>query len=388
MSISIIPMILILSTALALQAPAADSSNLPAIDARMKDFIDQHEIAGAVTLIATRDGIVHLGAVGHADIASNTPLKPDSLFWIASMTKPLTATAILMLQEEGKLSVDDPVSKYLPDFANLKTADGNAAVVTLRHCLTHSSGMTDVTPDESKTAKSLADLMPFIILKPLKFQPGSKWEYNQAAINTLGRIIEVASGQSYPDFLQKRLLDPLAMKDTTFYPTQEQAARLAKSYRKVDDKLIEAPILLLHGADPTSRDRYPAANGGLFSTASDYAQFFRMILNNGTLDGKQYLKPETIKLMTTVQSGDLKTGFTPGHAWGLGWCVVRQPQGVTAMLSPGTFGHGGAYGTQAWIDPKNATIFILMVQRANFPNSDDSVVRKGFQEAAIAALKK
>jgi CubicO group peptidase (beta-lactamase class C family) len=186
--------------------------------------------------------------------------------------------------------------------------------------------------------------------------------------------------------LKERLFDPLGMKDTTFYLTEKQLPRLAKSYRRTDKGELEATeIRFLNGKSPTSLDRFPAPNGGLFSTASDYARFCQMILQSGELDGKRYLKPETVKLMTTIQTADLKTGFTEGNGWGLGWCVVRKPQGITAMLSPGTFGHGGAYGTQAWIDPETKRIYILMVQRANFPNSDASEVRKGFQEAASKA---
>ena len=191
----------------------------------------------------------------------------------------------------------------------------------------------------------------------------------------------------FDQFVERRLFGPLGMKDTTFYLTEEQLPRLATSYRRTDKGELEATeISILYGKAPTSRDRFPAANGGLFSTAPDYARFCQMILNGGELDGRRYLKPESVKLMTTVQTGDLKTGFTPGNGWGLGWCVVREPQGVTAMLSPGTFGHGGAYGTQAWIDPVKKRIYILMIQRADFPNSDASDVRRAFQEAASSAL--
>jgi len=177
------------------------------------------------------------------------------------------------------------------------------------------------------------------------------------------------------------------MKDTTFYPSAEQMKRLATSYKRTDDgKLEPAKIFILEGHDPSARDRYPAANGGLFSTAGDYGRFCRMLLNGGSLDGKTYLKPETVKLMRTVSTGDLHTGFTEGNGWGLGVGVVRQPQGVTASLSPGSFGHGGAYGTQAWIDPEKGVAYVLMVQRANFKNSDDSEVRKAFQDAAAGAV--
>jgi CubicO group peptidase (beta-lactamase class C family) len=356
------------------------------IAAALQPFIESHTVAGAVTLVADKDKVLSLESVGYADLAAKTAMRPDNLFWIASMTKPVTATAVLMLQEEGKLSVDDPVAKYLPELADLKTPAGKPAKLTLRHLLTHTSGMGEATSQESSAAKNLADLIPHFADKPLQFEPGTKWQYCQSGINSLGRIVEAVSGQSLPDFLQKRLFDPLGMKDTTFYPTREQLARLTKSYKAADGKLEEAAITILNGHDPTSHDRYPAANGGLFSTAQDYGRFCQMLLNQGSLGGRMYLKPESVKLMNTVQTGDLTTGFTDGNGWGLGCCVVRKPQGVTAVLSPGTFGHGGAYGTQAWIDPVKQVIYVLMVQRSNFPNSDASDVRRAFQEAAVTTL--
>jgi CubicO group peptidase (beta-lactamase class C family) len=365
---------------LAAQAPAKDIADA------LQPFVENHTIAGAVTLVADRDKILSLETAGYADLAAKKPMRPDSLFWIASMTKPVTATAVLMLRDEGKLSVDDPVAKYLPELANLKTAGGKPAKLTLRHLLTHTSGMGEATPQESRAARTLADLIPRYAERPLQFEPGTKWQYCQSGINSLGRIVEVVSGQSFPEFLQRRLFDPLAMKDTTFYPTREQMARLAKSYQAADGKLAETTIFILDGHDPAARDRYPAANGGLFSTARDYGRFCRMLLNQGTLGGRRYLKPESVKLMSTIQTGDLKTGFTEGNGWGLGCCVVRKPQGATAVLSPGTFGHGGAYGTQAWIDPARQAIYVLMVQRSNFPNADASDVRRAFQEAAAATV--
>jgi CubicO group peptidase (beta-lactamase class C family) len=197
----------------------------------------------------------------------------------------------------------------------------------------------------------------------------------------------VVTGEPLEKLLKRRLFDPLGMKDTTFYLTEQQLPRLAKSYARTDTGDLEVTdIRFLNGKSPTSVDRFPAPNGGLFSTAADYGRCCQMILRGGELDGKRYLKLETVKFMTTIQTGGLKTGFTDGNGWGLGWCVIREPQSLTAMLSPGTFGHGGAYGTQAWIDPVTQRIYILMVQRANFPNSDQSEVRRGFQEAASEAF--
>ena len=354
------------------------------ISSRMQEMIQANEVPGAVTLIATRDGVTHLAATGNSGPGAAKPLRKDSVFWIASMTKPITGTAILMLQEDGKLSVDDPVAKYVPELGNLKTPSGKAANLTLRHLMTHTAGMPEATDDESAAAKKLADLIPAYLNKPMLFEPGSEWKYSQSGINTLGRIIEVASGKPYEKFLEERLFKPLGMKDTTFYLRPNQLSRLVTPVKRGEGgKLVEAPVRILYGKSPVSTDRFPAANGGLFSTAPDYARFARMILNQGSLDGRQYLKPESVKLMTTIQSGSLTTGFTPGNGWGLTWCVIREPQGVTAMLSPGTHGHGGAYGTQAWIDPVKGVALILMVQRSDFANADASAVRNAFQSAAV-----
>ncbi len=385
---------------LALLAPAARSSArqepvgrdsppaFAAINERLRYFVDEHEIAGATTLVATRDGIVHHASIGQADVAHDTPMRPDTIFWIASMTKPITATAVLMLQDEGKLSIDDPVEKHLPEFKEIKTVDGKPARLAIRHLLTHTSGMGEVAPEQAGAITNLAGLVPLHVAKPLAFEPGTKWVYCQSGINTAARIVEVVSGQSFDQFLEQRLFIPLRMKDTTFYLTDAQLPRLATPYRRTSQGTLEATQnFILHGKPPTSRDRFPAANGGLFSTAGDYYRFCQMFLNEGVLDGRLYLKPESVKVMTRVQTGGLKTGFTDGNGWGLGFCIVRDPQGVTAMLSPGSFGHGGAYGTQAWIDPEKKRIYILMVQRANFPNSDASPVRAAFQEAAAAALQ-
>ena len=356
---------------------------------RMQKYVADKEIAGAVTLVATPERIVHLDAVGHAAIEPRQAMLTDAIFWIASMSKPILAALLMMLQDEGLLNVDDPVEKYLPEFKGLKTKDGQPARITIRHLITHTSGLAEITPAEALKCMTLADAIPLYVAKPVAFVPGSKWQYCQSSINTGGRIAEVVTKQPLPRILQDRLFGPLGMRDTTFYLTEKQLPRLAKSYKRTEKgELEETEIRFLNGKSPTSTDRFPAPNGGLFSTASDYARFCQMLLRGGELDGKRYLKPETVKLMTGIQTADLKTGFTPGNGWGLGCCVVREPQGVTAMLSPGTFGHGGAYGTQAWIDTQAKRIYILMVQRANFQNADASEVRKGFQEAASAAKTK
>ncbi len=348
-----------------------------AVDGQMKNFVKAKEVSGVVTLVADNEKVLHLSAIGLADVEKQLPMATDSIFWIASMTKPITATAVMMMQEEGKLSVDDPVSKYLPEFT------GDKAAVTIKQCLNHTSGLSDLRPEEVKNITTLALLMPPVIAKPLVFPPGSKWQYCQTGINTAARIVEVVSGKSFPDFLQERLFDPLEMKDTGFYPVETQLPRIVPAYsRTAAGELEKADLSFLDGKSPSAKNRYPMANGGLFSTAPDYAKFAQMILNGGESGGKRYLKEESVKQMTTVQSGDLITGFTPGSAWGLGWSIVRDPQGVSAALSPGSFGHGGKNGTQAWIDPVKKRIYLLMIQRADIGNSDASEMRREFQNAA------
>jgi CubicO group peptidase (beta-lactamase class C family) len=370
-------------------APPQDGAKFAAIADAIKPYIAQNEISGAVTLVVTKEQVLHLAAVGESDIAAHTQMKTDAIFWIASMTKPLTGTAIMMLQEEGKLSIEDPVARFIPEFAGIKTPSGKPANLTLRHLLTHTSGLSEASGAEQKAAKTLSDLIPHFVDKPTQFEPGAKWSYCQSGINTLGRIVEIVSGQSLPEFFEKRITGPLGMRDTTFYPTKEQQVRIARTYKKNKDsgKLEDGAVTLFAGLDLADTHRVPLANGGLYSTAADYGRFCQMLLNGGTLDGHVYLKPESIKLMSSILSGDVKTGFTPGNGWGAAVCVVREPQGVTGMLSPGTFGHGGAYGTQAWIDPVKGVAYVLMVQRQGFANSDASDVRKAFQQAAVDAMK-
>jgi CubicO group peptidase (beta-lactamase class C family) len=373
------------------RAAAADEANvktLRGVSGAVQKFIESKEVSGAVTLVADRGKVLHLDAAGLADIAGARPMRADTVFWIASMTKPITATAVMMLESEGKLSVEDPVAKYIPELGSLKTPDGAPAKVTIHHLLTHTSGMAEISNEKARQAKTLSEVIPLYAAQPLRFAPGERWAYCQSSINTAARVVEVVSGKSFPDFLEERLFGPLGMRDTTFYLREEQLPRLATPYRRTEAGELEAAEnFILLGKSPTSRDRFPAANGGLFSTAPDYVRFCQMILGGGELDGRRYLKREAVEKMTTLQTEDLTTGFTPGNGWGLGWCVVRKPEGPSEVLSPGSFGHGGAYGTQAWIDPAKGRIYILMVQRANFPNADASEVRRAFQKAAAVTLK-
>jgi CubicO group peptidase (beta-lactamase class C family) len=381
-------------------ARADDAGKFAPINARMQKFVDDKEIAGAVTVVGRKDGVVHHGAVGSLELDTNKPMPKDAIFRIASMTKPITGIGIMILAEEGKLSVDDPVEKHLPEFRGqmlvaARTSDTVSLKkpprpITLRDLMTHTSGLPGKMPDGlsdlyTKRQHTLAEAVMAFSQRPLDFEPGSKWAYCNPGIDTLGRVIEVVSGQSYEDFLKKRIFDPLQMKDTTFYPTKEQLLRVPPIYNKKEGKLVTAenPV-----TGPPTGARYPIPAGGLYAAGPDLAKLYQMMLNNGTLGKVRILSPETVTTMTKVQTGDLKTGFTEGMGWGLGWGVVRTPTGVTEMLSPGSYGHGGAYGTQCWIDPKQDLFVILLIQRGNLPNSDESKIRQEFQAAAVEALKK
>ena len=369
---------------------------LAGVGAAMQAAVQAREVSGAVTVVVTKDRVLHLEATGLADIAGAKPMQPDTVFWIASMTKPVTAVAVLMLQDEGKLNVTDLLSKHLPAFADLKTPSGKPANLTLAQALTHTSGLGEAGGPAAREAKTLADLIPIFLATPMQFEPGSKWQYCQSGINTAARIVEVVSGMSFDAFVQQRIFDPLGMKDTTFYPMDQLSNRVVTAYAKdrATGELKAVPPPPGFGV----RGRPPLGNGGLYSTGPDYARFCQMLLAGGTLEGKRYLSPAALKYLTTVQTGDLPCGFFQGadqgrrgtnYGWGIGTCVLRAPhEVVAAMLSPGTYGHGGAWGTQAWIDPVREVAYVLMVQRSNFGNSDASPMRGAFQQAAVEALAK
>lgn len=381
---------LVLATVNSVQA---EPPKLPGVGAAMQELIGKNEIAGAITVVVTKDKTIHLETTGFANVADKRPLAADHLFWVASMTKPVTGVALLLLQDEGKLNVADPVAKYLPEFTNLKTPSGKPANLTITQIMTHTSGLGEASGDAARQAKTLADLVPLWLAAPMQFEPGTKWQYCQSGINAGARIVEVVSGMTFDAFLQKRLFNPLGMSNTTFYLTAEQRARLVTAYAKNKDTgTLEA---VPPRPDFGPRDRPPQGNGGLFSTAPDYARFCQMLLNGGTLDGKRYLSAAALKFLSTPQTGAMPTGFFQNdtwgnrgtnYGWGIGTCVLRTPhEGVAEMLSPGSYGHGGAWGTQAWIDPAKGVAYVLMVQRANFPNSDASDVRCEFQKAAAKA---
>jgi CubicO group peptidase (beta-lactamase class C family) len=356
--------------------------SIEAIDKSMQEFVDRGEIAGAVTLVGHDGGIVHLGAVGSSDIEAQRPMKRFSRFSIASMTKPITATAVMILRDEGKLEIDDKLSKYIPEFSDVTLKDGASPSreLTIRDAITHTAGLGG-----SQVFKgSLADHCRELATRPLAFEPGTKWQYSPG-MSVAGRIVEIVSGQPFQDFLQQRIFDPLGMTNTTFYPDEKQQRQLAKIYMPSEDK--KSLVVAENHITDFQPSNGPNPSGGLVSTGRDLFRFYQMILNGGKLRKKRIVSAESVEEMTSPQTGDLVTGFTPGNSWGLGWCVIREPQGVTEMLSSGAFGHGGAFGTQGWVDPKTNTIFVLLIQRTKIGNSDGAEIRRAFQQSAVDALE-
>lgn len=356
------------------QAPLA-----PAV----RPFVDSNTLAGAVMLVASKDKVLGLETVGWSDLAAHQPLKTDALFWIASQSKPMTAAAFMMLVDEGKVSLDDPVEKYLPEFkGQMLVVERDAEHVllrkpahpiTVREILSHTSGLPFSSPMEQPTLDGLPlrDAVRSYAMGPLQFAPGSKYQYSNAGINTAGRIIEVVSGLPYEQFMDERLFRPLGMKDTTFWPDAKQVKRLTKSYKPNPAKtgLDETTVTQLRYPLSDRANRYPMPAGGLFSTARDTARFCQMILNGGTCEGKRLLSEAAVQELTKRQTGpDLKDSYGLGFAVGVDWC-----------------GHGGAYATNMRIDRKRGLVLVWMVQHSGFPGNGGQS-QEAFKQAALAAF--
>lgn len=386
---------IVLALILLLGGPATAKEPADSIRTQMQEFVKKGELSGVVTFVGDKDGVIDVQVLGQADVEHRLPMRRDSLFRIASMTKPITAIAVMQLVEAGKLDVNDPVEKHLPEFkgqmlvaareGDTVTLKKPARPITVKDLLTHTSGLpvypAGLAEVYTKRNWTLRDTTIAISQSPLMFEPGSKWSYCNPGIDTLGRIIEVLSGLSYEQYLRAHIFHPLGMHDTTPYPSQGQLKRLAMTYGKQDGKLIPTPAGVL---DLDWSPKHPVPAGGLFSTGDDLARLYQCLLNGGTLYGRKILEPATLAEMTRNQVGDLKNGFVDGSQWGLGFGLVGTPTGVTEQLSPGTYGHGGAYGTQAWIDPVRGKYSILLIQRTGLSSSDGSAIRKVLNDAASA----
>lgn len=351
------------------------------------------ELSGAVTIVARRGRVVQHEALGVMDLDSNKPMTKETLFCLASSSKPVTAVAVLILLEEGKLKLTDPVSKYIPEFKNARVmveverspepmvdrppsaektftlpADREITIIDL---LTHTSGLASGGPSNSEFVKllkarkpdeTLADFIPRLGALPLDFQPGTRWRYSGlAGFDTLGRIVEIVSGLSFDQFLRTRLFDPLGMKDTFFNVPEKDQPRLATIYNHTD-KGLEKPSNPLVIGSPT----YFSGAGGLVSTAADYFQFAQMLCNGGQLNGKRILSPWTVDLMMSNNVGDLflgQSGRPPkGVGFGLGGEVVMNGAEARMRKPNGSYGWDGAFGTYWWVNRKEQMVAIIFVQ--------------------------
>jgi CubicO group peptidase (beta-lactamase class C family) len=367
------------------------------------------DLAGAVTIVARRGRVAHLAAQGVMDLETRQPMTPAAMFRIASMTKPVVGVAIMMLVEEGKLRLNDPVSRYVPEFRNMKVAvlrppqggrGGGAAAdptappafytvpaereITIKDLLTHVSGLgsgpmgnSDIAKVARKEGEKLSDYIPRLGRTALEFQPGSRWTYSPGAgFETLGYLVEIASGMPLDRFFRTRIFDPLGMKDITFWPTDAQWARVATVYQRGATGLTKAVL----PNDTMSRNVYFRGSGGLYSTAEDYIPLGMMLAAGGEFNGRRLLGRKSVEMFSAVHVPDTLPGRPSGEGYGLSVRVVTNHAARGTMLSDGTFGWSGAQGTHFFVDPKEQLVGVLMVQTSN------GEVSRDFEDLVAAAV--
>jgi CubicO group peptidase (beta-lactamase class C family) len=375
----------------------------------MRAHVQAGDVAGVVTLVARRGRIVHFDAQGSMNLEAKTPMAKDAIFRLASMSKPVTGVAVLMLLEEGKIRLTDPVSKFMPEFKAMKVAvarpggrGGNAAAggaaggaapvafdtvsasreITVRDLLTHTSGLVSgglgaATAPRRGPTDTLASYIPKLGAVPLDFQPGTLWRYSgQAGFDVLSRIVEIVSGQAFEPFLRQRLFDPLGMKDTTFVLNAANQSRIPILYQRGPNGLQPTP--------PVLNTTYASGAGGLASTAEDYLQFAQMLLNGGQMNGTRFLSPRTIDLMTANHTGDMVNGQfgrpERGMGFGLSVQVVQDPAAADLRVSKGSYGWAGGTGVSIWIEPEEQLVSIFFIQGAG------GGVRQDFENAVRQAI--
>jgi CubicO group peptidase (beta-lactamase class C family) len=382
------------------------AERLQRIHEMIQHHIDAHDITGAVTLVARHGQLAWVDAQGVQDLDTKAPMKRDSLFRMASMTKPVIGTAMMMMIEEGKVSVTDPVSKFIPEFKDMKVGilqspGGRGANATppkyytvpadrqliVKDLLTHTSGLVAgpmgqaaIAPMRRKPEDTLDTFIPRVAQTPLEFQPGTHWMYSASdGFDPLGLIIERASGQKLNVFLKQRILDPLDMTDTSHYPTDAQMSRLVSVYQKRPDGLVKSP---LDQSLSMSSKVYFASGGGLVSTIDDYSHFAQMLANGGEFNGHRLLSPRTVKYMGSVHIPYTLPGRTPGEAFGLTVRVIQDANVGEIRISDGSFGWSGVYGTHFWVDPKEDIIAVMMCQTSVNP------MRQEFENLVMSAIMK
>ena len=397
------------------------SERLMRVHEAVQRHIDAGSLSGAVTLVARHGKIAHLEAHGLMDVESKKAMAKDGVFRLASMSKPITAVAVMMMVEEGKIRLNDPVSRFIPEFKTMKVAvpkpnsrGGGAAPagpggpggrggpppevdlvsatreITIRDLLTHGSGLLsgglgNATAGEAALRHpndTLATYIPKLGSVALDFQPGTLWRYSGlAGFDVLSRVVEIASGKPYDQFLRERLFDPLGMKDTGFALTPAIQSRLVTLYRRGQNGLERLP-----DQNGLSSATYFSGAGGLVSTAEDYAQFGTMLVNAGELNGKRYLSPRTIELMTSNHTGDMaggQMGMSPkGIGFGLGVQVVDDPVAADRRVSKGAWGWAGAYGTNVHIEPAADMVQIILMQTST------PALQRDYENAVAQAIVK
>jgi len=384
------------------------SERLGRIHEVMQRHIDGGRITGAVTAVARRGKLVHFEGHGYRDPGTKTPMPKDALFRMASSSKPITGVAVLMLVEEGRIRLNDPVSLYIPEFKAMQVAvpkngmteqqarlanGGKGDVdliaanreITIKDLMTHTSGLqsgglgTVVNPVPRKNDETLATYIPKLAAAPLDFQPGTRWAYSAlAGIDTLGRIVEIVSGKPFDEFLRARVFEPLDMRDTHFVIPDAKQPRLLPLLRRNGAAWVAA-------STPGFLDTrtYFSGAGGLYSTAHDYIQFEQMLLNGGVLNGKRILSPKTVHLMSQNHVGELYRGVRgteSGQGFGLTVYVTLDETKASRWRTEGAFGWSGAFGTITWSDPKEDLIGVLMIQQS------DDVVQRDFHTAVMQAI--
>ena len=378
------------------------SERLARMHRGMQALVDEHQVGGIVTLVARDGKLVDLRTFGYQDVESKTPMKTDTMFRIASMTKPVTSVAVMMLYEEGRLALTDPVSRFIPAFREMRVLTPAAAgaeptlvaarrQITIRDLLTHRSGLTygfldgggvgkayrdgNVSDGLTTTPGSLEENINRLAKAPLVSHPGAEWHYSLST-DVLGRVVEVASGMPLDRFFQERILGPLKMVDTAFDVPDAKWPRLATVYtgdgnggiRPMKNPEAFGNTLMAPAAYKPGKT-YFSGGAGLVSTAQDYSRFAQMLANGGTLDGVRLLSPKTVELMTTSHTNDmnLSGSSTPvlgaGAEWGLGFRIAEDIGATQTLGSPGMYGWSGIYGTNFWVDPKEKLVGVLMVQR-------------------------
>lgn len=388
-------------------APTGVSSErLEGVRAFVAREMEQQRIAGAVTLVARRGEVVFFEAAGMSDVETADVMKKDSIFRIRSMTKPIVSLAVLMLHEQGHYLLDDPISKFIPELANLKVASSATTDdtppeelvtvpatrdITILDLLTHRAGLAYGFINQGPVgelyrraeleswSRSSAELVERLAELPLARQPGQVHEYSHAT-DVLGRLVEVVSGQRLDAFLDEHILGPLEMADTYFYLPPEKAQRLVTLYRSQEGSALDPVETAAVSPFVVGPREFFGGGGGLVSTASDYYRFLTLLLNGGELDGVRLVSPKTIELMTTDHVGH-EIGIHPGYGFGLG-VAVRQPTGGVVLGSEGEYTWGGINNSVFWVDPREELILIFMTNTTPY----DLYQRWYFKTAVYQAL--